>query len=81
MIVDIQYMVITDSEYKFPIFGTTKTSKEGKRVLDITFHIFPEESLYPYKTLGHYFGCESILVNQLENMGGWVGWGEDQKLC
>ena len=41
--------------YIFSIVGTTKTSKQGKRKPDITFHRFPEDDcLCPYTTLEHY---------------------------
>ena len=50
----IQHMVKTENEFTFAIVGTTKTSKQGKKVPDITFHILLEkESLCPYKTLEH----------------------------
>ena len=52
---DIQYMVKVDSEFTFSIAGQQKQVKQGNRVLEITFHIFPEEnSLCPYKTLEYY---------------------------
>lgn len=37
---NIQYTVKTDSEFTFSIAGTTKTSTQGKKVPDITFHLF-----------------------------------------
>ena len=56
-----------NKEARYPIYGksrqwihflnsrATKTSKQGNRVLEITFHIFPEENFHcPYKNLEYY---------------------------
>ena len=57
--VDIQYMAKTDSEFTFSIAWRTKTSKQGKKMPVITFHIFPEEeSLCPYKIFGKLKGID-----------------------
>ena len=48
-------MTKSGKDYTFSIVGTTKTSKQGKRKPDISFHRFPEDhSLCPYKTLEYY---------------------------
>ena len=48
-------MTKSGKDYTFSIVGTTKTSKQGKRKPDISFHRFPEDhSLCPQKTLEHY---------------------------
>ena len=53
--IHIQYRVKPDYEFPFSIAWTTKTSKQVKKVPDITLHLFPEEeSLCPYKTWEHY---------------------------
>ena len=53
--IHIQYRVKPDYEFPFSIAWTTKTSKQIKKVPDITLHLFPEEeSLCPYKTWEHY---------------------------
>ena len=45
---DIWYMTKSGKDYTFSIVGTTKTSKQGKRKPDISFHRFPEDhSLCP----------------------------------